>query len=235
MQTDLFSALDWQDALDQLRDHGLLRDLDVAIARFLQQQCPRTDNEVLLLAAFTSNQQASGHLCLDLNNRDLATQLWGSNPPTALTALLPGTVDDWLRRLQQSELVSEDGGTPLVLDGGRLYLRRNWSREVAVAEAIEARLTSGHPVPVDALRGALADLFPGADETHTDWQQVACALAVRSGIGIITGCPGTGKTTTVVRLLGVLPAPLHPHFHFRFVQGVVGDMLATARNWSPKT
>jgi exodeoxyribonuclease V alpha subunit len=213
MQTDLFATLDWQDALAQLRDQGLLRDLDVAVARFLQRQCPQAGNEVLLLAAFTSHQQASGHLCLDLNNRELATQLWGSNPPPALTALLPGNVDDWLRQLQQSALVSEDGaysgdtppgGTPLVLDGGRLYLRRNWSREVAVAEAIKARLASGGPVPVAALREALTKLFPGADESHTDWQQVACALAVRGGIGIITGGPGTGKTTTVVRLLGVL-------------------------------
>ncbi|MEH6708598.1 MAG: exodeoxyribonuclease V subunit alpha [Alloalcanivorax venustensis] len=209
MQTDLFATLDWQDALAQLRDHGLLRDLDVAVARFLQQQCPQAGNEVLLLAAFTSNQQASGHLCLDLNNRELATQLWGGNPPPALTALLPGGVDDWLRHLQQSVLVSEDGGTPLggtplVLDGGRLYLRRNWSRERAVAEAIEARLASGAPMPVAELRDALARLFPGGDEAHTDWQQVACALAVRGGIGIITGGPGTGKTTTVVRLLGVL-------------------------------
>jgi exodeoxyribonuclease V alpha subunit len=204
MQTDLFATLDWQDALAQLRDQGLLRDLDVAVARFLQRQCPQAGNEVLLLAAFTSHQQASGHLCLDLNNRELATQLWGSNPPPALTALLPGNVDDWLRQLQQSALVSENGGTPLVLDGGRLYLRRNWSREVAVAEAIKARLASGGPVPVAALREALTKLFPGADESHTDWQQVACALAVRGGIGIITGGPGTGKTTTVVRLLGVL-------------------------------
>ncbi len=204
MQTDLFATLDWQDALAQLRDLGLLRDLDVAVARFLQQQCPEAGNAVLLLAAFTSNQQASGHLCLDLNNRDLPTQLWGSNPPPTLTALLPGGVDDWLQHLQQSALVSENGGAPLVLNGGRLYLRRNWSREQAVADAIEARLAGGEPVPVDALRAALARLFPGGDEAHTDWQQVACALAVRGGIGIITGGPGTGKTTTVVRLLGVL-------------------------------
>ena len=76
MQTDLFAALDWQEALNQLRDQDLLRDLDVAVARFLQRQCPEAGNEVLLLAAFTSNQQASGHLCLDLNNRELESHWW---------------------------------------------------------------------------------------------------------------------------------------------------------------
>ncbi len=203
MQTDLFSALNWEEALERLRDNALLRDLDVAVARFLHQQCPEARYEVLLLAAFTSHQQASGHLCLDLDNRDLTTQLWGSNPPAALTALLPGPVDAWLTPLRQSPLVSRDGSTPLVLEGSRLYLRRNWAREVAVAEAIDRRLTrGGGDVPVERLRDALAGLFP--DAGPIDWQQVACALAIRGGIGIITGGPGTGKTTTVVRLLGLL-------------------------------
>lgn len=203
MQADLFSALTWEDALILLRDNNLLRDLDVAIARFLKQQCPQASYEVLLLAAFTSNQQASGHLCLDLKNRALATQLWGTNPPPELVALLPGEPNNWLHELQQSTLVSQNGSTPLVLDGSRLYLRRNWAREVAVADAIEQKLATVNPLPEAPLREALAKLFPGSDN-HTDWQQVACALASRSGISIITGGPGTGKTTTVVRLLGLL-------------------------------
>jgi exodeoxyribonuclease V alpha subunit len=203
MQTDLFSALTWEDALILLRDNNLLRDLDVAIARFLNQQCPQASYEVLLLAAFTSNQQASGHLCLDLKNRQLATQLWGTSPPPELVTLLPGKPDDWLHDLRQSPLVSQDGSSPLVLDGSRLYLRRNWAREVSVAEAIDQRLATVSALPVKRLRDALTRLFPSPGD-QTDWQQVACALASRSGIGIITGGPGTGKTTTVVRLLGLL-------------------------------
>lgn len=203
MQTDLFSALTWEDALLLLRDNHLLRDLDVAIARFLKQQCPQASYPVLLLAAFTSNQQASGHLCLDLKNRELGTQLWGTSPPPELVSLLPGKPDDWLHDLQHSPLVSQNGSTPLVLNGSRLYLRRNWAREVAVAEAIEQRLATTSPLPAATLRAALARLFPSTNG-QTDWQQIACALASRSGIGIITGGPGTGKTTTVVRLLGLL-------------------------------
>ena len=203
MQTDLFSALTWEDALILLRDNNLLRDLDVAIARFLNQQCPQASYEVLLLAAFTSNQQASGHLCLDLKNRQLATQLWGTSPPPELVTLLPGKPDDWLHDLRQSPLVSQDGSSPLVLDGSRLYLRRNWAREVSVAEAIDQRLATVSALPVKRLRDALTRLFPSPGD-QTDWQQVACALASRSGIGIITGGPGTGKTTPRVRLLGLL-------------------------------
>ena len=203
MQTDLFAALDWQDALLTLRGNQLLRDLDVAIARFLQQQCPQASHEVLLLAAFTSQQQASGHLCLDLGNDELDRQLWGNAPPDGIRTLLPGGPGDWLRALQGSPLVSDNGTTPLVLEGPRLYLRRNWAQEVAVAEAIGARLQTATEVDADALREPLSQLFPD----HSDginWQQVACALASRRALAIITGGPGTGKTTTVVRLLGLL-------------------------------
>ena len=105
MQSDLFSALTWEDALLLLRDNSLLRDLDVAIARFLKQQCPQASYPVLLLAAFTSNQQASGHLCLDLKNQELATQLWGTSPPPELVSLLPGQPDDWLHDLPQLALI----------------------------------------------------------------------------------------------------------------------------------
>ncbi|WP_290524507.1 exodeoxyribonuclease V subunit alpha [Alcanivorax sp.] len=203
MQSDLFSALNWEDALERLRDGGLLRDLDVAIARFLQQQCSDASYEVLLLAAFTSNQQASGHLCLDFENDALSTQLWGTSPPAELTQLLPGTPAQWRKALQQSPLVSDDGSTPLVLDNHRLYLRRSWSQERSVANAIATRLATPSGLSAQQLQGPLQALFPDSDN-NTNWQQVACALASRAGIGIITGGPGTGKTTTVVKLLGLL-------------------------------
>ncbi|MZR63880.1 exodeoxyribonuclease V subunit alpha [Alcanivorax sp. DP30] len=203
MQSDMFTTLHWEDALNQLRDNGLLRDLDVAIARFLEQQCNGANHAVLMLAALTSNQQASGHLCVDLDNDRLSEQLWGTSPPDNLAALLPGKPADWLKALQQSPLVSSDGSTPLVLDNHRLYLRRNWSQECAVAEAIAARLATLSGLSAAELHQPLQALFPHSDD-NTNWQQVACALASRSGIGIITGGPGTGKTTTVVKLLGLL-------------------------------
>ncbi len=203
MQSDMFTALHWEDALKQLRDNGQLRDLDVAIARFLQQQCGDASHTVLMLAALASNQQASGHLCIDLANPDLEQQLWGTSTPENVQALLPGTAKAWLEELEQSPLVSQDGSTPLVLDNQRLYLKRNWSQELIVAKAIATRLATPSGLSAQQLYGPLQALFPDSGD-GTNWQQVACALASRSGIGIITGGPGTGKTTTVVKLLGLL-------------------------------
>jgi exodeoxyribonuclease V alpha subunit len=63
------------------------------------------------------------------------------------------------------------------------------------------------PTP-DDLPQRLNELFGGAESAAViDWQKLACALATRSAFSIITGGPGTGKTTTVVRLLALLQAP----------------------------
>ena len=115
--------------------------------------------------------------------------------------------------------------SPLVLEGQRLYLRRNWQAEQAIRRSIQARLAQARTVP-DTMKEALDSLFdtqpsdapcradfsrPGGlksalqrDGQSPDWQKVACALAARGRFTLITGGPGTGKTTTVVRLLGLL-------------------------------
>ncbi|MDB5752297.1 MAG: exodeoxyribonuclease subunit alpha, partial [Ramlibacter sp.] len=111
--------------------------------------------------------------------------------------------------LRHPRLVGDGpGATPLVLVGTRLYLRRYWQHERSVRDAIAQRLEAGAAAVPDGLREALDALFPwnlaGDAGDATDWQKVACGLAARSAFGIITGGPGTGKTTTVVKLLAVL-------------------------------
>lgn len=137
-------------------------------------------------------------------------------PPSALLA---GTdLDAWLRALDHSVLVGHGpGATPLVRQGHRLYLRRYWQHEqdvrAAIAQRLAAATEAARPGRLDALRHAIDVVFtppglragaPPASEVKPDWQRLACALAARQGFAIVTGGPGTGKTTTVVRLLAVL-------------------------------
>jgi exodeoxyribonuclease V alpha subunit len=93
----------------------------------------------------------------------------------------------------------------LVLDGPRLYLRRNWQAEQSIRASIMSRLNVPCPVAT-TLATELEELFPQSADTpgQPDWQKVACALAARKRFTLITGGPGTGKTTTVVRLLALL-------------------------------
>ncbi|WP_372614732.1 exodeoxyribonuclease V subunit alpha, partial [Halomonas sp.] len=73
-------------------------------------------------------------------------------------------------------------------------------RPALPGDGAERRLDQA--INIDALSQALAALFPAT--ATLDWQKAACALAARSPFAVITGGPGTGKTTTVVKLLALL-------------------------------
>ncbi|WMC11944.1 exodeoxyribonuclease V subunit alpha [Oceanimonas pelagia] len=205
--------------LDRWVELGWLRPLDRALAGFFAEQQPEAGAGVLLAAALASHQLGHGHVCLDLAatlaEPDFALSLPPEGEEGLADAWLPSTrlaaltLADWLEALSASELVAAAGepARPLVLSGERLYLRRYWSYEQGVAKALAARIHDDRPVP-DDLPEWLERLFPEPlmlhGERQTDWQKLACALAASSGFTLITGGPGTGKTTTVVRLLALL-------------------------------
>jgi len=162
-----------------------LRALDRAFAALLQQLQPSSDPRHAELAGLVSAHYGNGHACLELSL--LSTDL----RQAALT--LPWTKNQGAAT-----------NSPLVLDGQRLYLRRNWDAEQRIRNSISQRLAQDCPVP-DNLTQSLDLLFTDRS-TAPDWQKVACALAARRRFTLITGGPGTGKTTTVVRLLALLQA-----------------------------
>jgi exodeoxyribonuclease V alpha subunit len=74
-----------------------------------------------------------------------------------------------------------------------------------VAGSIGARARQVRDVDAGKVRGWLDTLFASHRKAETpDWQKLACAIAVRGSVAIITGGPGTGKTYTVARLLALL-------------------------------
>lgn len=203
-------------------ERGWLRELDRALAVFLAQEAPDADPLLILGAALASHQLGRGHVCLDLAStledasQSLSLPPEGDDgvaqpdPPAMLLAGL--SLARWQQALTHPELVGTGpGATPLVLQDARLYLRRYWQYEQDVSAALDTRLhASPHltqNMSVTALRVALDALFGtshGLPPGVLPWQKLACALAARSAFSIITGGPGTGKTTTVVRLLAVL-------------------------------
>ena len=193
--------------LEELRGRGVLSPLDDrfarSMARLASDECP----EVLLAAALASRQVARGDVCVDLPSLVAASDLAEDGEAVAWPPLEP-----WLERLSTSPLVATGGNrspvTPLVLDrSGRLYLRRLWEDEQCLSQELMARAA---PTPVaarvDALRGSIERLLPAGDwegeETH--WPRVAAAIVAARRLCVISGRPGTGKTTTAARLLAVL-------------------------------
>jgi exodeoxyribonuclease V alpha subunit len=146
----------------------------------------------------TSTATAAGHVCITL---------------TALGALPggPGDGAHWRDVLLAAGVVGDaaaPGAMPLVLDAeGRLYLHRYFDLEQRLARRLlRAALAEAPPLGDAAvLASRLAALF---DQTPpgdgADWQRLAAALALRGRLAVISGGPGTGKTTAVVNLLACL-------------------------------
>ncbi|KPF67990.1 hypothetical protein IP84_11890 [beta proteobacterium AAP99] len=115
-----------------------------------------------------------------------------------------------LQHLFDSGMVAmhtDPGNRPMLLDAaGRLYLHRMIDHEQALARALDAMaaapLAEAEPAAVIALRERFAHVPAGT----LDGQQLACASALCSRLLVLSGGPGTGKTTTVVNLLAVLLA-----------------------------
>ncbi len=189
------------DALTSLRDAHLLSELDVQIARGLGRLVGETRPDALLAAAVVSRATRAGHVCLDLTRAEsFATDETGASQ-AALPALEP-----WLEVLGTSGLVGSGArrDTPLVLEGSRLYLRRYFSYECRLAELLARRIGEVETKVDGALLREELDRLFGPVPRGGDLQRVAALVAVARRFCIISGGPGTGKTTTVTKILALL-------------------------------
>lgn len=165
--------------------------LDKAFALFLAKRSSLEKSEKKtfeLLCAELSYQQSQGHSCIHTNT--LEQQL-----------------------IRKSGLALTDSISPLVLEQSRLYLQRYWHYENRLAIQIKGLLA--HSLPHNSLDTILDRYFINLIN-ETDWQREAAKKAVTQAFSIITGGPGTGKTTTVVKILALLQeiaAQHNTHLH----------------------
>jgi exodeoxyribonuclease V alpha subunit len=206
--------------IDALTEAGKLRRLSGAFARFIAS-LGHDAGPLMLACLLLSELESRGHSCLLLNDLagDPSALLgWSDGEWATLRSAagpLPRHAAGWRTLLQAREAVwlvgDLDFRQPLVFDGERLYLRRYWRDETTVANAVRQRALSTHPVDTAEARRWLDRLFDhAAREGGPDWQKIACAVALRGDLAVITGGPGTGKTYTVARLLALLFAMAGP-------------------------
>ena len=173
-----------------------LRPLD---AQFALAVAGNDSPAVTLAAALLSREAGEGHVCLPLSRLSLRED---AHPLLSAWLCEAGEPEDWAECLLASAAVSHgEQPTPLVLYDNRLYLNRMWHNERAVAHFF-SEVNQAIEVDEPRLTRTLEALFPPSEGVN--WQKVAAAVALTRRISVISGGPGTGKTTTVARLLAAL-------------------------------
>ena len=190
--------------LNQLRSacrRGELSDIAWHFAELLGRLDPSAVPSVLLAGALVSERTVAGDVCMRL--ADEAGRRLLSD--TAEDEIVAPALAEWRKALEHSESVGQPGESrPLILEpDGRLYLYRYWEWEKRLAGDLLARAALADFEVDDAVVARAVDMFfPVQPEAM--WQRVAAALAILRPFTVITGGPGTGKTTTVVRVLALL-------------------------------
>ncbi len=201
-------AEEGRDVLARMRAAGVLTALDEQFARRLSALYEAEDEGVRWAAAVVCHQQANGHVCADLRQlaRDGLVSELGDEIRVESALQTHDDVDAWIDTIAASRLVTREGQEteprPFVLDAkDRLYLAREFEAEVGLARHLAARgAAPDFELDPDWTEDVVARLAGNGDP--------AAASALRVGLArplaVVTGGPGTGKTTLVVRLIAAL-------------------------------
>lgn len=183
------------EALKLLHQQGF-SGLACQFATFIDRKEAGKSTVVSLTAGLLTEAMSQGHVCLNL-----------ANPPEIihqLNTFLPNNAADWQQQLREAKSVGKPGDyTPLILtENGLLYLYRFWRDEQDVAHAIMQRRHAVDNVNLEQLQQDLANWHNPI--AGVDWQKVAVAMALSRHLAVISGGPGTGKTTIVLKILQCL-------------------------------
>lgn len=183
----------------------VLGPLDRRFAELLVRLDPAAESSAVVASALVFAARERGHVCLDLGDGAQRALLGPTlEARTKLDEALAGC-EAALARASFVRGPESSLETPLVLEGRRLYLDRLYLAEVGLVSAIHRRLEDASPPERDAVAtAALQRLFDRPAGSELTDQMRAALLASRSRFSIVTGGPGTGKTTTVVRILALL-------------------------------
>src|SRR5690625_420091 len=167
--------------------------LDRSFADFIAP-AESEDSFVRAAAAWLSYQLRRGQIFLDLTVAPLPDEDSAELPPWP-------ELEIWMEELRKSRAVGAPGdSTPLILtDSGKIYLQRYWCYENLLATKLLGFSKKEIGAQMEVSEEKLDALFQGADE-----QKEAARKALARSFSVISGGPGTGKTTTVLKILLLL-------------------------------
>lgn len=186
-------------------------EIDRQLASFLARITEDSSDPFMLAALLTSRAIEAGDTCVPLQETagkklgDLFDETVFSENSDAAGFKLP-PLKSWIKALKSNSAVGSPGedALPLILDGAnRLYLYRYFNYEATVAGKVitlAGEPDPGYKIPEESIRR----LFPCDESSGPDMQKEAALLSLRRKLCVISGGPGTGKTSTVVKILALL-------------------------------
>jgi exodeoxyribonuclease V alpha subunit len=209
-----------QPLLDFLLETKRIRLVDVKLAELLIGTDTSQKNEVFYLILLLAVAQQSQHSCLDLNainwqNPFAIREQAVSEASIAAPDIISPFSENYDAQQAETQLMAAacvGDDKPLLLFANKLYFARLAQYETVLASRLSHLAAKPLNIDETALTALLTEYFP--DEAHREdpadpiktlnWQKVACAIAATKGFSVITGGPGTGKTTTVTKLLAIM-------------------------------
>lgn len=199
--------------LTYLTDEHRVRVVDVKLAELLSgTNAQQGYDDLFYIILMLCLSQQSQHSCLTLTEVDWTnpfnlrqsdfTKLEGTQPDTLSPFSDDYTTEAAIRYLLSHHSVGEQ--KPLQLFNQRLYFSRLAGYEQTLAQRLLTMSERQLNLDDAVLAQLLTRYFPDDPSIDIDWQKVACAIAATKGFSVITGGPGTGKTTTVTKLLAIL-------------------------------
>ncbi|TMP73745.1 exodeoxyribonuclease V subunit alpha [Pseudoalteromonas sp. S1608] len=199
--------------LTYLTDEHRVRVVDVKLAELLSgTNAQQGYDDLFYIILMLCLSQQSQHSCLTLTEVDWTnpfnlrqsdfTKLEGMQPDTLSPFSDDFTTEAAIRYLLSHHSVGEQ--KPLQLFNQRLYFSRLAGYEQTLAQRLLTMSERQLNLDDAVLAQLLTRYFPNDPSIDIDWQKVACAIAATKGFSVITGGPGTGKTTTVTKLLAIL-------------------------------
>jgi len=197
------------DRLKACVEAGAPRAFDFYFARWLCRTAGEENDAVALAAALVSWRVSEGDVCVDLSRYAGGVLFKEGHDGSGIPAPEPGA---WLDALSRSRAVAGPGAAydddaeacPLVLEGTHLYLARYLWYEKNLAADLRRRAGLWADYDPARLKAGLDRYFPESGDGVVNGQRVAAAIAVLKRFCVISGGPGTGKTTTVAGILALL-------------------------------
>lgn len=176
--------------------------IDLHFGNFIASFAKKNNDDIFLAAALVSRYLRDGHICLDL--KTIAGNILFKSEDGKDIIECP-KLDSWLTSLTDTLCVGAPGDfKPLILDNqARLYLQRYWQYQKDVAEYILSKVSCPDELNLEKveLQKKLNLYFRDDCEKDINWQKVAAVAALIKKFLIISGSPGTGKTTTITKIM----------------------------------